>query len=78
MMKTILLEQPGPPEALRYVDVPMPKSGPGQVLVRAHSIGVGMPEVWVRLGQYSHMPPLPAIPGIEMSGVIDRLGKDPR
>jgi len=74
-MKAILLEKPGPPEALRYVDVPMPDPGPGQVRVRAHSIGVGMPEVWVRLGQYSHMPPLPTIPGIEMSGVVDKLGK---
>ena len=75
MMKAILLEKPGPPDALRYVDVPIPDPAPGQVRVRAHSIGVGMPEVWVRLGRYSHMPPLPAIPGIEMSGVVDKLGE---
>ena len=74
-MKAILLEKPGPPEVLRYVDVPTPTPGPGQVLVRAHSIGVGMPEVWVRRGLYSHMPPLPVIPGIEMTGVIDQLGE---
>ncbi len=74
-MKAILLEKPGPPEVLRYADVPVPVPGPGQVLVRAHSIGVGMPDVWVRRGQYSHMPSLPVIPGIEMSGVIDKLGE---
>jgi NADPH2:quinone reductase len=74
MMKAILMERPGPPEVLRYVDVPMPKPARGQVLVRAHSIGVGMPEVLVRLGQYSWMPPLPAIPGIEMSGVVEKMG----
>lgn len=73
-MKAIVLEKPGPPEALRYVDVPMPQPGTGQVLVRAHSIGVGMPEVLVRRGEYAWMPPLPAIPGIEMSGVVERLG----
>lgn len=75
MMKAILLEKPGPPEALRYVDVPIPEPGPGQVLVRAHSIGVGMPEVLVRRGEYAWMPSLPAIPGIEMSGVVDKLGE---
>ena len=75
MMKAILLEKPGPPEALRYVDVPMPEPAPGQVLVRAHAIGVGMPEVMVRLGKYPWMPPLPAIPGIEMSGVVHTLGE---
>ena len=75
MMKAILMERPGPPEVLRYVDVPMPEPAPGQVLVRAHSIGVGMPEVLVRRGQYGWMPPLPAIPGIEMSGVVEKLGE---
>jgi NADPH2:quinone reductase len=74
-MKAILMERPGPPEVLRYVDVPMPTPAPGQVLVRAHSIGVGMPEVLVRRGEYSWMPPLPAIPGIEMSGVVEKLGE---
>jgi NADPH:quinone reductase len=73
-MKAILMERPGPPEVLRYVDVPMPVPAPGQVLVRAHAIGVGMPEVLVRRGQYGWMPPLPAIPGIEMSGVVEKLG----
>lgn len=73
-MKAIVMERPGPPEVLRYVDVPMPAPAPGQVLVRAHAIGVGMPEVLVRRGQYGWMPPLPAIPGIEMSGVVERLG----
>ena len=74
MMKAIVMERPGGPEVLRYVDVPMPEPAPGQVLVRAHAIGVGMPEVLVRRGQYGWMPPLPAIPGIEMSGVVEKLG----
>jgi NADPH:quinone reductase len=74
-MKAIMMERPGPPEVLRYVDVPMPVPAPGQVLVRAHAIGVGMPEVLVRRGQYGWMPPLPAIPGIEMSGVVEKLGE---
>ncbi len=74
IMKAIVMERPGPPEVLRYVDVEKPEPGPGQVLVRAHSIGVCMPEVHVRRGRYSWMPPLPAIPGIEMSGVVEKLG----
>ena len=75
MMKAIVMERPGPPEVLRYVDVPRPEPAPGQVLVRAHAIGVGMPEVLVRRGQYGWMPPLPAIPGIEMSGVVEKVGR---
>ncbi|MBM4312467.1 MAG: zinc-dependent alcohol dehydrogenase family protein [Deltaproteobacteria bacterium] len=74
-MKAILMERPGPPEVLRYADVPLPVPAPGQVLVRSHSIGVGMPEVLVRRGEYAWMPPLPAIPGIEMSGLVEKLGE---
>ncbi|MCJ7492755.1 MAG: alcohol dehydrogenase catalytic domain-containing protein, partial [Deltaproteobacteria bacterium] len=74
-MKAILFDRPGPPEVLRYTDTPKPVPGPGQVLVRAHSIGVSMPEILVRRGEYAWMPPLPAIPGIEMSGVVEALGE---
>jgi NADPH2:quinone reductase len=73
-MKAIRLERPGGPEALAYVDVPTPKPGPGEVLVKAHAIGVCWPEVLVRRGTYAWMPPLPVIPGIEMSGVVAETG----
>ena len=63
-MKAIRIEQTGGPEVLRYVDVPTPAPGPHEVLVKAHAIGVNMPEVLVRRGVYAWMPPLPAIPGI--------------
>jgi NADPH2:quinone reductase len=74
-MKAILLDRPGPPESLRYADAPTPVAAAGQVLVRAHTIGVSMPEILVRRGEYAWMPPLPAIPGIEMSGVVVSLGE---
>lgn len=59
---------------LELAEVPTPVPGPAQVLVKAHTIGVNMPEVLVRRGSYSWMPPLPAIPGIEMSGTVERVG----
>ena len=75
VMKAILFDRPGPPEVLRYADTPTPVPAAGQVLVRAHTIGVSMPEILVRRGEYGWMPPLPAIPGIEMSGVVVSLGE---
>jgi NADPH2:quinone reductase len=73
-VKAILLSRTGGPEVLEYRNVPTPRPGPGDVLVRADTIGVSMPEVLVRKGSYAWMPPLPAIPGIEMSGTIVELG----
>jgi NADPH2:quinone reductase len=75
-MKAVVIEKTGGPEVLQYVEVPSPSPGPGQALVKADTIGVNMPEVLVRKGNYRWMPPLPAIPGIEMSGKVTALGPD--
>ena len=77
-MKAIRIETTGGPEVLQYVDLPTPVAGPDDVLVKAHAIGVNMPEVLVRRGTYGWMPPLPAIPGIEMSGVVVAAGASVR
>lgn len=73
-MKAILLRRTGEPSVLEYTEVPTPVPGPGEVLVKTHTIGVSMPEMLVRRGTYAWMPPLPAIPGIETSGTIAALG----
>jgi NADPH2:quinone reductase len=75
-MKAILIRRTGDPSVLEYVEVPTPRPGRGEVLVRAHTIGVCRPEVLVRKGAYGWMPPLPAIPGIEMSGTIVECSGD--
>ena len=73
-MKAIQMTETGGPEVLKYVDLPTPRPGPGEVLVKAHAIGVCMPETLVRQGVYNWMPPLPLIPGIEMSGTVVEAG----
>jgi NADPH2:quinone reductase len=77
-VKAIQIARTGGPEVLECVEAPTPVPGPRDVLVKAHAIGVNMPEVLVRRGTYGWMPPLPAIPGIEMSGVIVQTGADVR
>ena len=73
-MKAIQIHTPGGPDVLKYVELPTPKPGPGEVLVKAHAIGISMPEMLVRQGVYAWMPPLPLIPGIEMSGTVVETG----
>src|ERR1700751_6302221 len=43
-------------------------------LIKTDTIGVSMPEVLVRKGVYAWMPPLPAIPGIELARIIVEQG----
>jgi NADPH:quinone reductase len=73
-MKLILFREPGPPSALQCLDVPVPEPKAGEVLIRAHAIGVGIPDTLIRAGMYSWMPPLPATPGTELSGTIEKVG----
>jgi len=74
-MKAIQVHVPGGPEQLLAVELPQPVVGRGQVRVKACSIGVGRPDVLIRKGTYKWMPPLPAIPGAEMAGLVDALGE---
>lgn len=73
-MKLIQFREPGPPGVLQCLDVPAPEPKPGEVLIRAHAIGVGIPDVLIRAGTYGFMPPLPATPGTEISGLIEKVG----
>lgn len=73
-MKAVQLQVTGGPEVLSLVDLPLPAPGPGEVRVRAHAIGAGGPDVLIRNGTYKWMPPLPAVPGNELAGVVDAVG----
>jgi NADPH2:quinone reductase len=74
-MQVVRVHQPGGPEALSIEQLPLPTPGPGEVRVKAHAIGVGRPDVLIRQGTYKWMPPLPAIPGAELAGVVDAVGE---
>jgi NADPH:quinone reductase len=73
-MQAIVVRRPGGVDALERAELPRPEPGPGEARVRAVAIGVGRPDVLIRTGRYKWMPPLPAIPGNEMAGIVDALG----
>mgnify|MGYP003704434577 CR=1 FL=1 len=55
-MQAVRIQKTGGPEVLEVVELPTPVPGDNQVLVKAHSIGVCMPEIMVRKGKYHWMP----------------------
>src|SRR5262245_64390374 len=73
-MRLIQFSEPGPPSVLQCLNVPIPEPKPDEVLIRAHAIGVGIPDLLIRAGTYPWMPPLPATPGTELSGTIEQVG----
>jgi NADPH2:quinone reductase len=77
-MKAIVVKEFGGPEALKLTDVPVPKAGPGQVVVRVKAAGVNPADTYVRSGNYSRKPELPYTPGTDGAGVIETTGSDVR
>jgi NADPH:quinone reductase len=75
-MRAVVVRSPGGLDALELAELPLPVPGPGQARVKAVAIGVGRPDALIRTGRYKWMPPLPAIPGNEIAGVVDALGQD--
>ncbi|ORW33541.1 NADPH:quinone reductase [Mycobacterium paraense] len=71
-MHAIEISETGGPEVLRYVDVPDPKPGPGEVLIKAEAIGVNYIDTYFRSGQYPRE--LPFILGQETSGTVVATG----
>ena len=52
-MKAIQISRTGGPDVLEYVDLPTPKPARGEVLVRAHAIGVHYFDMLIRSGPLS-------------------------
>src|SRR5690242_5381928 len=76
-MKAICLRARGGPEVFSYEDVPRPRPGEGEVLVRVHAAGVINTELsWVPTWTTpaGEPRPWPVIPGHEFSGEIAALG----
>jgi NADPH2:quinone reductase len=73
-MTAIDPEKPGGPEVLQPVTRPVPRPGPGEVLVRVAAAGVNRPDVLQRLGLYPMPPGTPTILGLEIAGTIVALG----
>ena len=74
-MKAILVHEFGGPEVLKLEEVPTPRPGAGQVLVRIHAAGVNPYETYMRSGTYAIKPPLPYTPGSDGAGVVDAVGE---
>jgi NADPH:quinone reductase len=74
-MKAIQVEQFGGPEVLQYKEIPTPKPGAGQVLVRVHGAGVNPYDTYMRAGTYAIKPPLPYTPGSDAAGTVEAVGE---
>src|ERR1035438_3823839 len=72
-MKSIQVNVPGGPENLQLMDVPTPRPGPGQALVRIAASGVNFIDIYFRTGLYKA--DLPIAIGSEGAGTVESVGE---
>ncbi len=64
----------GGPEVLKWVEMPDPIPGPGEVRMQVAAVGVNHLDLWVRRGVEGHSFPLPLVPGSDFVGTVDASG----
>jgi NADPH2:quinone reductase len=74
-MKAVLCRELGGPEALSVEDMPDPKPGEGEVLVRVTMVGLNFFDTLMLAGKYQVRPQLPFSPGSECAGVVEAVGE---
>lgn len=74
-MTAISIREPGGPDVLQPVQLPVPKAGEGEVLIAVKAAGVNRPDVLQRVGGYPPPPGAPETPGLEVAGEIIAVGE---
>jgi NADPH2:quinone reductase len=74
-MRAVVFERNGGPEVLEIRDVPEPRPGEGEVLVRIEAVGVNFMDVYERVGKGGYGSAPPAVPGAEGAGTIADTGE---
>ncbi|SOB81039.1 NADP-dependent oxidoreductase [Streptomyces sp. 1331.2] len=77
MTKAIAFNEYGDLDVLRPADIELPAPGPGQVRVAVRAVGVNPLDHKVRSGAMVDIFPVtfPAVPGYELSGVVEAVGQ---
>jgi NADPH:quinone reductase-like Zn-dependent oxidoreductase len=69
-MRAVVLDAPGPPEALRIRELPVPEPSPGWVLIEVKAFGLNHAELYSRLGMSGDDVTFPRVLGIEAAGLV--------
>jgi NADPH2:quinone reductase len=73
-MKAIRVHEYGGAAVLKLEDVPDPKAGAGEVVVRVRAAGVNPVDAYIATGTYPRKPSLPYTPGQDGAGEVQSVG----
>ncbi|HSX03974.1 MAG TPA: NAD(P)H-quinone oxidoreductase [Rhabdochlamydiaceae bacterium] len=68
------MKNPGGPEQLIFGEVPTPRPGPSQLLVRNHAFSLNYVDILQRKGKYPVPPHASDLLGMDIAGVVEETG----
>ena len=73
-MKAAYIDQTGPPENIRFGELPTPTPRDSQVAIRVKAVAVNPIDTYVRSGTVQVELPTPFIVGVDLAGVVEATG----
>jgi NADPH:quinone reductase-like Zn-dependent oxidoreductase len=75
MPNAVVMTGYGPPEVLKWAQVPLPEPGEGQIRIKVKAAGVSPTDLALRAGYLKAIPlPPDAVLGFEAAGTVDAIG----
>ena len=74
-MKAINVTELGGPEVLSISEMPKPEPRAGWVRIKVQSVGLNFADILNVRGEYLTRARTPFVPGMEFSGIVDKLGE---
>ena len=75
-MLAVNYDEPGGPEVLKLTETSIPNINEDEILIKVKSAGVNRPDIIQRQGNYPAPPGHSKILGLEVSGVIEKVGNN--
>ena len=75
MPSAVVMTGYGPPEVLKWSEVPLPEPGAGQIRIKVEAAGISPTDLALRAGYLTAIPlPPDAVLGFEAAGTVDAVG----
>src|ERR1700740_3866444 len=75
MSKHVVMPGYGPPEGLKWAEVPLTEPGAGQIRIKVKAAGISPTDLALRAGYLKEVPlPPNAVLGFEAAGTVDAVG----
>lgn len=76
MLAHVLVRNGGPSDSFELREIPNPDVKSGQVRIRVTAFGLNYADILARQGLYRECPPLPAVIGYDVEGIVDAVAED--